>query len=73
MAKRMGAEVRKVASSDAVMVSHPKEVAGLITLAADASRTRRSPLAFLSNRQTEGLGSEMGSATGGMRDMENQL
>jgi pimeloyl-ACP methyl ester carboxylesterase len=36
MAKRMGAEVRKVASSHAVMVSHPQEAAGLITLAADA-------------------------------------
>jgi hypothetical protein len=35
MAKRMGAEVRKVASSHAAMVSHPKEVADLITLAAD--------------------------------------
>src|SRR5258708_36275343 len=36
MAKRMGAEVRKVASSHAVMVSHSKKVAGLITAAADA-------------------------------------
>jgi pimeloyl-ACP methyl ester carboxylesterase len=36
MAKRMGAEVRKVASSHAVMVSHSKEVADLITAAADA-------------------------------------
>src|ERR1700756_3036605 len=35
MAKRMGADVRKVASSHAAMVSHPKEVADLITLAAD--------------------------------------
>ena len=30
MAKRMGATVRKVASSHAAMVSHPKEVADLI-------------------------------------------
>jgi pimeloyl-ACP methyl ester carboxylesterase len=36
MAKRMGAEVRKVASSHALMVSHSKEVADLITAAADA-------------------------------------
>ena len=35
-AKRMAAEVRKVASSHAAMVSHPKEVADLITLAANA-------------------------------------
>ena len=33
MAKRMGATVRKVASSHAAMVSHPKEVADLIGLA----------------------------------------
>ena len=36
MAKRMGAEVRKVASSHAAMVSHPKEAADLITQAAEA-------------------------------------
>jgi len=36
MAKRMGAEVRKVPSSHAAMVSHPKEVADLIVLAADS-------------------------------------
>jgi pimeloyl-ACP methyl ester carboxylesterase len=36
MAKRMGAEIRKVASSHAAMVSHPKEVADLITLAANS-------------------------------------
>jgi pimeloyl-ACP methyl ester carboxylesterase len=33
MAKRMGATVRKVASSHAAMVSHPKEVAEMIALA----------------------------------------
>jgi NAD(P)-dependent dehydrogenase (short-subunit alcohol dehydrogenase family) len=32
----LGTEVRKVASSHAAMVSHPKEVADLITLAANA-------------------------------------
>ena len=36
MAKRISAEVRKVASSHAAMVSHPKEVADLITLAANS-------------------------------------
>jgi pimeloyl-ACP methyl ester carboxylesterase len=36
MAKRMGAEVRRIASSHAVMVSHPKEVADLIALASDS-------------------------------------
>ncbi len=36
MAKRMGATVRKVAASHAVMVSHPEEVADLIMLAAEA-------------------------------------
>jgi pimeloyl-ACP methyl ester carboxylesterase len=36
MAKRMGAEIRKVASSHAAMVSHPKEVADLIVSAADS-------------------------------------
>lgn len=36
MAQRMGAEIRKVASSHAAMVSHPKEVADLITLAANS-------------------------------------
>ena len=36
MAKRMGAEIRRVASSHAAMVSHPKEVADLITLAANS-------------------------------------
>jgi pimeloyl-ACP methyl ester carboxylesterase len=34
MAKRMGATVRKVAASHAAMVSHPREVAELITSAA---------------------------------------
>ena len=33
MAKRMGATIRKVASSHAAMVSHPKEVADMIGLA----------------------------------------
>ncbi len=36
MAKRMGAIVRSLPSSHAVMVSHPKEVADLITLAAES-------------------------------------
>jgi pimeloyl-ACP methyl ester carboxylesterase len=36
MAKRMGATVRKVAASHAAMVSHPREVAELITLAAQS-------------------------------------
>ena len=36
MAKRMGAEIRRVASSHAAMVSHPKEVADFITLAANS-------------------------------------
>jgi pimeloyl-ACP methyl ester carboxylesterase len=36
MAKRMGAEIRKVASSHAAMVSHPREVSDLIVLAADS-------------------------------------
>jgi pimeloyl-ACP methyl ester carboxylesterase len=36
MAKRMGATVRSAPSSHAAMVSHPKEVADLITLAADS-------------------------------------
>src|SRR5260370_11992023 len=35
MAKRMGTEVRKVASTHAVMVSHSKQVADLITAADD--------------------------------------
>jgi pimeloyl-ACP methyl ester carboxylesterase len=43
MAKRMGAEVRKVASSHAVMVSHPKEVADLIALAAEPIGTSAEP------------------------------
>jgi pimeloyl-ACP methyl ester carboxylesterase len=37
MAKRMGATVRTVPSSHASLVSHPKEVADLITLAAESS------------------------------------
>jgi pimeloyl-ACP methyl ester carboxylesterase len=37
MAKRMGATVRTVPSSHASLVSHPKEVAELITLAAESS------------------------------------
>jgi hypothetical protein len=36
MAKRMGATVRSVPSSHAAMVSHPKEVADLITLASES-------------------------------------
>src|SRR5258708_965888 len=36
MAKLVGAEIRKVASSHAAMVSHPKEMADLITLAANS-------------------------------------
>jgi pimeloyl-ACP methyl ester carboxylesterase len=36
MAKRMGAEVRKIASSHAVMVSHAKEVADFIALVSDS-------------------------------------
>ena len=36
MAKRMGATVRKVAASHAAMVSHPREVAELITSAAQS-------------------------------------
>jgi hypothetical protein len=36
MAKRMGATVRKVAASHAAMLSHPREVAELITLAAQS-------------------------------------
>jgi pimeloyl-ACP methyl ester carboxylesterase len=43
MANRMGAQVRKVASSHAVMVSHPKEVADLITLAAKSIETSAEP------------------------------
>jgi pimeloyl-ACP methyl ester carboxylesterase len=38
MAKRMGATVRSVPSSHASMVSHPKEVADIITLAAESAR-----------------------------------
>jgi hypothetical protein len=40
MAKRMGATVRTVPSSHAAMVSHPKDVVDLITLAADSGRTQ---------------------------------
>jgi pimeloyl-ACP methyl ester carboxylesterase len=36
MAKRMGATVRSLSSSHAAMVSHPKEVSDLITLAAES-------------------------------------
>jgi pimeloyl-ACP methyl ester carboxylesterase len=36
MAKRMGATVRKIASSHASMVSHPQEVAGIIGAAVEA-------------------------------------
>jgi pimeloyl-ACP methyl ester carboxylesterase len=36
MAKRMGATIREVAASHAAMVSHPKEVAGLIMSAAES-------------------------------------
>jgi pimeloyl-ACP methyl ester carboxylesterase len=38
MAKRMGATVRSVPSSHASMVSHPKEVADIITVAAESAR-----------------------------------
>ena len=38
MAKRMGATVRKVASSHAAMVSHPKEVADLIRVSGPINR-----------------------------------
>jgi hypothetical protein len=38
MAKRMSATVRSVPSSHASMVSHPKEVADVITLAAESGR-----------------------------------
>lgn len=38
MAKRMGATVRSVPASYASMVSHPKEVADIITLAAESAR-----------------------------------
>jgi pimeloyl-ACP methyl ester carboxylesterase len=38
MAKRMGATVRTVPASHASMVSHPKEVADLITVAAESER-----------------------------------
>jgi pimeloyl-ACP methyl ester carboxylesterase len=38
MAKRMGATVRSVPSSHASMVSRPKEVADIITLAAESGR-----------------------------------
>jgi hypothetical protein len=37
-AKRMGATVRSVPASHASMVSHPKEVADIILLAANSSR-----------------------------------
>ncbi|HXO34989.1 MAG TPA: alpha/beta hydrolase [Candidatus Acidoferrales bacterium] len=40
MAKRMGATVRTVPSSHAAMVSHPKDVVDLITLAADSGRAQ---------------------------------
>jgi pimeloyl-ACP methyl ester carboxylesterase len=39
MAKRMGATVRGVPASHASMVSHPKDVADIITLAADSVRS----------------------------------
>ncbi len=38
MAKRMGATVRSVPSSHASMISHPKEVADIIALAAESGR-----------------------------------
>jgi len=41
MGKRMGATVRTVASSHVSLVSHPKEVAEIITLAAETPRTSR--------------------------------
>jgi pimeloyl-ACP methyl ester carboxylesterase len=40
MAKRMGATVRTVASSHAVMVSHPKEVVELIIQAAESGKQK---------------------------------
>jgi len=39
MAKRMGATVRSVPASHASMVSHPKDVADLIALAAESARS----------------------------------
>jgi len=36
MAKRMGAVVSRIGSSHAAMVSHPEEVADLVTLASDS-------------------------------------
>jgi len=44
MAKRMGATVRSEPSSHAAMVSHPKEVADLITLAADSIGKSAKPI-----------------------------
>jgi pimeloyl-ACP methyl ester carboxylesterase len=43
MANRMCATVSKVASSHAVMVSHPKEVADFITLAAESIEQSEEP------------------------------
>jgi pimeloyl-ACP methyl ester carboxylesterase len=42
MAKRMGATVRTIAASHASMISHPKEVAGIIFAAADAGATTKA-------------------------------
>jgi len=43
MAKRMGATIHSLSSSHAPMVSHPKEVADLITLAAESIGNSAKP------------------------------
>ena len=52
MANRMCATVSKVASSHAVMVSHPKEVADYITLAAESIEQAERPSAFSPETET---------------------
>lgn len=42
MAKRMGATVRTVASSHASMISHPREVADMIGVAAEAGAVTKA-------------------------------
>lgn len=42
MAKRMGSTVQTIPASHASMVSHPKEVAAIIVLAAEARRAGRA-------------------------------
>ncbi len=42
MGKPMGATVQTVQTSHAAMVSHPKEVAAIIVLAAEAQRAGRA-------------------------------